>query len=89
MVTKEIDLNSKLPINKGSTDNNGWIKKELECCKFKDARLGKRFQKLFERLWVGVGESTPFTCQAWRLSCESIRPTTRNRCYVARVNTIN
>lgn len=38
---------------------------ELAGCKFKDARLGRRFKKLVASLSEGVGESIPFACQDW------------------------
>ena len=42
-----------------------WVEKELEGCKFKDNRHGKRFQKLLNSLAEGMGESIPYACQDW------------------------
>jgi hypothetical protein len=39
---------------------SSWIDQELSESDFKDARLGKRFRILLQRLWTGVGESIPF-----------------------------
>ena len=44
---------------------SSWIDQELSESDFKDARLGKRFRILLQRLWTGVGESIPFVCQDW------------------------
>jgi hypothetical protein len=44
---------------------SSWIDQELSESDFKDARLGKRFRILLQRLWTGVGESIPFACQDW------------------------
>lgn len=42
-----------------------WIDRELAGSKFRDARLKKRFRKLFEQLSDGTGESIPLVCQDW------------------------
>ena len=42
-----------------------WIDRELAGSEFKDARLNKRFRKLFEQLSDGTGESIPLVCQDW------------------------
>ncbi len=40
-----------------------WLDDELEDCRFADARLGKRFRILLERLSKGLGETIPMVCQ--------------------------
>ena len=45
MSTKKIISGIELPAN-NKRENNGWIKEGIANCKFKDERLGKRFQKL-------------------------------------------
>lgn len=42
-----------------------WFDSELFGCKFKDARLGKRFQRLIAQLSNGIDESIPLVCQDW------------------------
>src|ERR1700691_463209 len=42
-----------------------WIARELAGSEFRDARLTKRFRKLFEQLSDGIGESIPLVCQGW------------------------
>jgi len=42
-----------------------WIDQELAGCTFADARLGKRFRTLVERLSAGIGDSIPMACQDW------------------------
>ncbi len=42
-----------------------WIDEELAGSKFRDARLGKRFRMLVERLSEGIGDSLPTACQDW------------------------
>lgn len=42
-----------------------WIDRELVGSEFRDARLHKRFRKLFEQLSDGIGESIPLVCQDW------------------------
>ena len=42
-----------------------WIARELAGSQFQDARLNKRFRKLFEQLSDGVGQSIPLVCQDW------------------------
>ena len=58
-------LGTKIIINNNLIDSNDWVKQELEQCKFKDARISKRFQKVCKLLYNGVGESIPFACQDW------------------------
>lgn len=52
-----------------STPNNKlpdeWIAKELATSRFGDKRLDKRFERLVNHLWHGVGNSLPFACQDW------------------------
>ena len=40
-----------------------WLDGELEECQFADARLGKRFRTLLERLSKRMGETIPMACQ--------------------------
>lgn len=42
-----------------------WLDLELSGCKFKDARLAKRFRKLIEQTEDAVGESIPHACEDW------------------------
>src|SRR5882757_5879090 len=42
-----------------------WIDRELAGCRFKDERLGKRFQVLLRQLAEGAGDSIPMACQDW------------------------
>jgi hypothetical protein len=42
-----------------------WVDQELVGCKFKDARLDRRFKKLVTALASSVGESIPLACQDW------------------------
>ena len=42
-----------------------WVDKEVAGCEFKDARLGKRFRTLLERIGSAMGESIPLVCQYW------------------------
>lgn len=44
---------------------NAWVDRELAGCDFKDARLGKRFRSLLERLAASPGETIPLVCQDW------------------------
>lgn len=47
------------------TGTASWVDQELAGCKFADARLGRRFRLLVERLSEGIGESIPMACQDW------------------------
>jgi hypothetical protein len=42
-----------------------WLDREFAGCKFRDARLAKRFRKLIEQTEEAVGESIPLACQDW------------------------
>ena len=48
-----------------ATAGTKWLNTELAACKFKDKRLGKRFQILCEKLANSIGEPIPFACQDW------------------------
>ena len=48
-----------------SNDKNKWLEDELTRCELKDSRLRKRFRKLLEQLWNGLGKTIPFACQDW------------------------
>jgi hypothetical protein len=52
-------------IPKEERQDDGWIDPEIAACEFADARLGKRFRSLLERLGDSVGESIPMACQDW------------------------
>ena len=39
--------------------------REIAGCEFRDARLGKRFRTLLERIGSDIGQSIPFVCQDW------------------------
>jgi hypothetical protein len=42
-----------------------WVEREGAGCEFRDARLGKRFRTLLERIGSDLGQSIPFVCQDW------------------------
>lgn len=42
-----------------------WITGELASSSFGDKRLDKRFERLVNHLWHGVGGSLPYACQDW------------------------
>jgi hypothetical protein len=42
-----------------------WIDQELAGCRFKDARLGKRFGVLLKQLSDGLGRPIPLACGDW------------------------
>jgi hypothetical protein len=42
-----------------------WLDGELEECRFADARLGKRFRTLLERLSKRMGQTIPMACSDW------------------------
>ena len=42
-----------------------WVDREIAGCEFRDARLGKRFRTLLERIGSDIGQSIPFVCQDW------------------------
>lgn|SRR6476661_7944731 len=42
-----------------------WVDREVAGCEFRDARLGKRFRTLLERMGSDVGQSIPLVCQDW------------------------
>jgi hypothetical protein len=52
-------------IPKEERRDDGWIDREIAACEFADARLGKRFRSLLERIGDAVGESIPMACQDW------------------------
>jgi Transposase DNA-binding len=55
---------SKVALNTASQTET-WIARELAGSEFQDARLSKRFRKLFEQLSDSMGESIPLVCQDW------------------------
>jgi hypothetical protein len=54
-----------LVITKEERQDDGWVDREIAACAFSDARLGKRFRSLLERIGDAVGESIPMACQDW------------------------
>lgn len=50
---------------KRQANEPAWLEKEVEASEFQDARLRKRFGKVLERLWSGMGQTIPFACQDW------------------------
>jgi len=44
---------------------SNWVDRETKRCKFKDARLGKRFSQLLEQMGSAMGQSIPLACQDW------------------------
>jgi Transposase DNA-binding/Transposase Tn5 dimerisation domain len=51
--------------NHTASTTETWVARELAGSEFRDARLNKRFRKLFEQLSDGLGESIPLVCQDW------------------------
>src|ERR1035437_9501417 len=45
--------------------NAGILAEDLGDCRFQDARLGRRFQKLVRQLESRLGQSIPLACQDW------------------------
>lgn len=43
----------------------GFLREDLRGCRFHDARLGRRFQKLVRQLETRLGQSIPLACQDW------------------------
>jgi hypothetical protein len=50
---------------RSETDAKTWVDREVAGCEFRDARLGKRFRTLLERIGSDIGQSLPFVCQDW------------------------
>jgi transposase-like protein len=40
-------------------DAQTWVDREIAGCEFSDARLGKRFRMLLERIGSNIGQSIP------------------------------
>jgi hypothetical protein len=51
--------------NRTTADSKTWVDREVARCDFRDARLGKRFRTLLERIGSDIGQSIPFVCQDW------------------------
>ena len=51
--------------NLPSSQDKEWIEREADGSRFADARLDRRFGKLLEQLWDGVGRPIPLACQDW------------------------
>src|SRR5271156_5473704 len=65
-MTKRQELQESLKVDHPTaSQTKNWIDRELVGCEFRDARLNKRFRKLFEQLSDGTGESIPLVCQDW------------------------
>ncbi len=45
--------------------DTGAIAQELACCRFRDARVGRRFKKLVRQLSQKIGQPIPMACQDW------------------------
>jgi hypothetical protein len=46
-------------------DVESWLDREIAGSEFQDARLRKRFGKVLEQLWKGMGQTIPLACQDW------------------------
>jgi len=65
-MTKRQELQESLKVDHPTAaQTKTWIDRELVGCEFRDARLNKRFRKLFEQLSDGTGESIRLVCQDW------------------------
>jgi Transposase DNA-binding/Transposase DDE domain len=65
-MTKRQQLQHSLRVEHATaSQTKTWIDRELVGSEFRDARLNKRFRKLFEQLSDGMGESIPLVCQDW------------------------
>ena len=51
--------------NRAGGVSTTWVDREIAGCEFRDARLGKRFRTLLERIASDVGQSIPLVCQDW------------------------
>ena len=51
--------------NDHSPEDESWVDREIAGCKFKDLRLGERFQKLLKQIGGAIGQAIPFACQDW------------------------
>ena len=71
--------------NKPSSDRSAslpsiaWTDEELSESKFKDVRLGRRFQELVKQLSSHMGESIPLVCQDWANTKAAYRFLSNNR----------
>jgi hypothetical protein len=53
-------------IERSKNDGEGsWVDEETAGSRFKDVRLGQRFQKLLKNMSGAVGQSIPFACEDW------------------------
>lgn len=65
-MTNRQELQHSLRVDHATTSQTKtWIDRELVGSEFRDARLNKRFRRLFEQLSDGIGESIPLVCQDW------------------------
>src|SRR3974377_1930895 len=51
--------------NRARDVSTTWVDREVAGCEFRDARLGKRFRTLLERIGSDIGQSIPLVCQDW------------------------
>lgn len=51
--------------NPSPSQDKEWLEREVDGSRFPDARLDKRFGKLLDQLWDGVGRAIPLACQDW------------------------
>jgi|TARA_A100000171_G_C2133045_1_gene148010 hypothetical protein len=56
-----------------------WITGELASSSFGDKRLDKRFERLVNHLWHGVGGSLPYACQDWASTKAAYRFLSNNK----------
>lgn len=54
-----------LPDTPAASGTAAALDKELAGCRFRDARLGRRFQKLVGQLATRLGQTIPLACQDW------------------------
>src|ERR1700688_764626 len=65
MTKRQQSQRSLRAVHNTAAQTETWISGELAGSEFRDARLNKRFRKLFEQLSDGIGESIPLVCQDW------------------------
>ena len=65
MTKRQQSQRSSRAVHNTAAQTETWISGELAGSEFRDARLNKRFRKLFEQLSDGIGESIPLVCQDW------------------------
>lgn len=78
-MNKIVKLDKRFFIKNKIHDENSWLAQELKESKLKDARLNKRFLRLCESLYAGIGESIPYACQDWANTKAAYRFFSNNR----------